>query len=95
MDSISELMDELGQRYNNLSPQLRLAARYVMDNPQDVSISSVRALSDAASVKPNSLKPCAMVQLIFQIASDGFRKFVKKAICPSFMPLWFQTVFAI
>lgn len=78
MDSISELMDELGQRYDNLSPQLRLAARYVMDNPQDVSISSVRALSDAASVKPNSF-----VRLARELGYDGyddFRELFRKTV---------------
>ena len=70
MSPIDDLLDQLGKRYESLSPQLRLAARYVMDNPQDVSISSVRALSDAATVKPNTV-----VRQAREFGFDGYDEF--------------------
>ncbi len=38
-----------------MSPQLRKAARYVLDNPNEVGLSSIREIADAAAVTPNSL----------------------------------------
>lgn len=70
MNNVAELIGELGERYQDLSPQLRMAARYVMDNPNDVSISSVRALSEAANVKPNSF-----VRLARELGYDGYDEF--------------------
>ena len=69
MRAADELIDKLASAMR-LSPQLRLAARYVMDNPQDVSISSVRALSHAAEVKPNSF-----VRLARELGFDGYDDF--------------------
>lgn len=70
MNHVSEIIDALGARFDRLSPQLRLAARYVMDNPDDVSISSVRSLSDLAQVKPNSF-----VRLASELGFDGYDEF--------------------
>ena len=38
-----------------MSPQLRKAARYVLDNPNDVGVSSIREVAEAAEVTANSL----------------------------------------
>ena len=38
-----------------MSPQLRKAARYVLDNPNEVGVSSIREIADAAEVTANSL----------------------------------------
>lgn len=70
MNQVSEIMDALGTRFAELSPQLRLAARYVMDNPDDVSISSVRTLAELAKVKPNSF-----VRLATELGFDGYDEF--------------------
>ena len=70
MDDVKGLISHLGARMDTLSPQLRIAARYVMDNPQDVSISSVRMLSDNANVKPNSF-----VRLARELGFDGYDEF--------------------
>ena len=67
MLEVDALIQMLGQRLNTLSPQLRLAARYIMDNPQDVSLSSMRTLSERAHVKPNSL-----VRLAREMGFDGY-----------------------
>lgn len=70
MQTVDHLCDELGQLYEDLPPQLRKAARYVLDNPQDVSISSVRSLADAADVKPNTF-----VRLASELGFDGYNEF--------------------
>ena len=70
LDDVKTLVSLLGTRMDQLSPQLRIAARYVMDNPQDVSISSVRSLSDNAKVKPNSF-----VRLARELGFDGYDEF--------------------
>ena len=70
LDDVKTLVSLLGTRMDELSPQLRIAARYVMDNPQDVSISSVRSLSDNAKVKPNSF-----VRLARELGFDGYDEF--------------------
>lgn len=69
-DNVEDLIEQLGQQFGDLSPQLRKAARYVMDKPQDVSISTVRALADAADVKPNTF-----VRLASQLGYDGYDDF--------------------
>lgn len=38
-----------------MSPQLRKAARYVLDNPNEVGVSSIREIAEAAEVTANSL----------------------------------------
>ena len=70
METVTTLIERLGQHYSSLSPQLRMAARYVMDHPTDVSISSLRALSQAAGVKPNSF-----VRLARDFGFQGFDDF--------------------
>jgi len=67
---IEHIIDHISQRFESFSPQLRKAARYVMDNPQDVPISSVRVLADAADVKPNSF-----VRLAHELGYDGYDEF--------------------
>ena len=78
MNHVNDIIDALGARLADLSPQLRLAARYVMDNPHDVSISSVRALSDLANVKPNSFVRLA-TELGFE-GYDDFREIFRKQV---------------
>ena len=63
---LSALADELDQ----LSPQVRKAASHVLENPNDVSVSSIRELADAAGVKPNTL-----VRLARSIGFDGYENF--------------------
>ena len=53
-----------------MSPQLRKAAAFVLDNPDDVGLSSVRELASAAGVKPNSL-----VRMARAVGYEGFDDF--------------------
>src|SRR5215216_3966818 len=42
-------------RFDDLSPQLKKAARYLVDNPNEVAISPLRQLAANAGVKPSTL----------------------------------------
>src|SRR5690606_32651221 len=52
------------------SPQLRRAARYVRDHPQDVALNSMRALAGKAGVSPTS-----MTRLMQALEFDHFDEF--------------------
>lgn len=45
----------LEQEFHTLSPQLKLAARYVLDAPDDVALSPVREVAARAGVHPSTL----------------------------------------
>ena len=51
MEVLSSLADQLSE----FTPELRKAASYVLENPNDVSVSSIREIATAANVKPNTL----------------------------------------
>ena len=65
-----DLLEELGGQLDQLTPQLRKAASYILENPNEVGISSIRELADAAEVKPNSL-----VRMARTIGFDGYEEF--------------------
>ena len=50
-----EVLNRLAIQLDSLTPQMRKAATYVLDNPTDVSISSINEIAKAAQVKPNTL----------------------------------------
>lgn len=50
-----DVLGRLLELLPSLSPQLRKAARYMIDNPADVGVSSISELASAAEVKPNTL----------------------------------------
>jgi DNA-binding MurR/RpiR family transcriptional regulator len=51
--SDDHLLEDLQARFADLSPQLRKAARFVIDNPEDVALHSMRTIAARASVHPN------------------------------------------
>lgn len=65
--SSNELLDRLADAYNDLTPQVRQAARHMLDRPEQVAVLSMRQLAEAAGVKPNTL-----VRLARAIGFDGF-----------------------
>ena len=88
---VASLVDALPQ----LSPQLRKAARYVLDHPREVGVSSISELANAAGVKPNTL-----VRMARAVGFDGyegfrapFREFIRtgRADFPD-RARWLQTV---
>ena len=50
--SIGQLEDALGRNFSDLSPKLKVAARYVMDNPQDVATHSLRQVAKRSGLTP-------------------------------------------
>ena len=68
--SVPDVLERLSDEMGNMSPQLRKAAAFVLDHPQDVGLSSVRELADAADVKPNSL-----VRMARAVGYEGFDDF--------------------
>lgn len=48
------ILNELGELLDGLTPQVRKAAAFVLENPNDVSVSSIREIAEAAKVKPNT-----------------------------------------
>ncbi len=69
-DLTAPVLDRLVGELAELSPQLRKAARYVLDNPNDVGVSSIREIAAAARVKPNTL-----VRMARAVGFKGFEDF--------------------
>lgn len=63
LDRLTDLLDEL-------TPQIRRAAAYVLDNPGEIAVTSMRGIADAADVKPNSL-----VRMARALGFDGYDDF--------------------
>lgn len=64
--------DRLIAALPEMSPQLRKAARYVLDNPLDVGLNSIREIAEAADVKPNTL-----VRMARAVGFEGYEDFRK------------------
>ncbi|MEM7214535.1 MAG: MurR/RpiR family transcriptional regulator [Pseudomonadota bacterium] len=70
LPATNTVLDELANRLENLTPELRKAAAYVLENPMDVGVSSIREIADAASVKPNTF-----VRMAREIGFEGYDDF--------------------
>ncbi len=66
----SEILERLADEWDALTPQARKAARYVLENPQDIGVSTVREMAKAAKVKPNTL-----VRMAQQAGFEGYEDF--------------------
>ena len=55
MVELVQVTDRIEAEFPRLSPQLKRAARYVLDSPDDVALSSMRALATRADVHPSAL----------------------------------------
>lgn len=64
------VLDRLSQEWDALTPEAQKAARYVLENPQDVGVSTVREIAEAANVKPNTF-----VRMARQVGFDGYEDF--------------------
>ena len=51
-----ELLERLTAELDRLTPELRKAAAFVLENPNEVGVSSIREMAIAAEVKPNTLR---------------------------------------
>lgn len=65
-----EVVARLVETLPDLSPQLRKAARFVLDHPREVGISSISELAEAAGVKPNTL-----VRMARAVGFEGYEGF--------------------
>ncbi|HAV08671.1 MAG TPA: silent information regulator protein Sir2, partial [Rhodobacteraceae bacterium] len=50
----NSILDRLAGELSDLTPEARKAATYVLENPRDVGVSTVREIAEAANVKPNT-----------------------------------------
>ncbi len=66
----SRVLDRLTEEWGALTPEAQKAARYVLENPQDVGISTVREIAEAAKVKPNTV-----VRMARQVGFEGYDDF--------------------
>lgn len=66
----SGVLDRLAGQLAGLTPELRKAASYLLDNPNDIGISSIREMAEAANVKPNTF-----VRMARTIGFEGYEDF--------------------
>ena len=62
----SDVIAALSEAFPDMPPALQAAARYIIDNPREVGLRSMRTLAAKASVHPN-----AFVRLARQIGFEG------------------------
>ena len=60
----------LAGQLDSLTPEMRKAASHVVENPNDIGVSSIREMADAADVKPNTL-----VRLARTVGFEGYEDF--------------------
>lgn len=66
------VLHTLASHIGKLTPQVRKAASYILENPNDVGVSSIREIAQAANVKPNTF--VRMAQSIGFEGYDDFRE---------------------
>ncbi len=64
------MLDRLAQRLEGFSPQVRVAASYVIDHPSQIAVTSMRRLAEAAGVQPNT-----MVRMARSVGFGGYEQF--------------------
>jgi DNA-binding MurR/RpiR family transcriptional regulator len=67
---LSIVLDRLSAEWEALTPEAQKAARYVLENPTDVGVSTVREIAEAAKVKPNTF-----VRMARQVGFEGYEDF--------------------
>ncbi len=66
----AQILSALADQLDQLSPQVRKAASHLLENPNEVGVSSIREIAEAADVKPNTL-----VRLARSVGFDGYEDF--------------------
>lgn len=66
----NSILERLADEWDSLTPEAQKAARYVMENPADVGVSTVREIAEAANVKPNTF-----VRMARQVGFEGYDDF--------------------
>ena len=66
----NQVLERISDEWDDLTPEAQKAARYVLENPQDVGVSTVREIAEAAQVKPNTF-----VRMARQVGFEGYEDF--------------------
>lgn len=66
----TELVNQITEQFPRLSPQLQQAARFVLDQPDDVALNSMRSVATKAGVHPTT-----MTRLARAFQFDGYNDF--------------------
>ena len=66
----TDLLKALGAELEQFTPEVRKAAAYVLENPNDVGVSSIREIADGANVKPNTF-----VRMARSVGFSGYEDF--------------------
>ncbi len=69
-DEPNAILGALAAAIDDFSPQVERAAGYVLDNPGEIAVNSMRTLADAAGVKPNTL-----VRMARAVGFEGYEDF--------------------
>jgi DNA-binding MurR/RpiR family transcriptional regulator len=69
-DVSSTVLTRLSDEWDALTPEAQKAARYILENPHDVGVSTVREIAEAARVKPNTV-----VRMARQMGFEGYEDF--------------------
>ncbi|MDW3222936.1 MAG: MurR/RpiR family transcriptional regulator [Paracoccaceae bacterium] len=64
------ILERLAGELSDLTPEARKAATYVLENPRDVGVSTVREIAQSANVKPNTV-----VRMARQVGFEGYEDF--------------------
>ena len=64
------ILERLAGELSELTPEARKAATYVLENPRDVGVSTVREIAEAANVKPNTI-----LRMASQVGFEGYEDF--------------------
>ncbi|MEM7193375.1 MAG: MurR/RpiR family transcriptional regulator [Pseudomonadota bacterium] len=64
------VLDRLSEEWEDLTPEAQKAARYVLENPTEVGVSTVREIARAAQVNPNTV-----VRMARQVGYEGYDDF--------------------
>lgn len=64
------VLERLSGEWDNLTPEAQKAARYVLENPHCVGVSTVREIAEFAEVKPNTF-----VRMARQVGFEGYEDF--------------------
>lgn len=68
--SSDRILVALASGLDSLTPETRKAASYVLENPANIGVSSIREIAAAADVKPNTL-----VRMARSVGCDGYEDF--------------------
>jgi DNA-binding MurR/RpiR family transcriptional regulator len=68
--SPDRLISELQSAIASMSPRIKVAARYLLDHPSEIALTSMRRLAQSANVPPNTL-----VRLAQSLGFEGFEEF--------------------